>query len=194
MCFNSCKRRWRASEGLQLWLAKPVLAVCWRPASCNALLVSSCSAPLKQNSDALSTFLILLLCVSKHKRGERLCDGEWDTRQSFSKDVVRDTKRVRECLSYTNIPEITGKLQQMFPQSNFPSFSSFCVWLCRSLCFLKFLLYEGLTLKCQVLVFQKATARNETLNARFLARQGSFGNRWESHPYFWLDFCQQHRS
>ena len=110
VCFNSCKRRWRASAGLQLWLAKLPPAARRRGASCNALLISSCAAPLKQNADALSTFLILLFCVSKCKQGERLCGGEWDTRQSFSEDFVHDTKRVRECWSYTNIPEITGKL------------------------------------------------------------------------------------
>lgn len=32
------------------------------------------AAPLKQNSDALSTFPILLFCVRKCKR-ERLCEG-----------------------------------------------------------------------------------------------------------------------
>lgn len=97
-------------------------------------------------------------------------------RQLFSKDAVHDMERAREWFSYTNIPGITGKLEQMFPPSNFPSFSSFCVWLCRSLSFLRLLLYEGPTLKCQVSFLQKTTARNEALNARFIARQVS----WES--------------
>lgn len=52
---------------------------------------------------------IAFLCKEMQER-ERLCEGEWDTRQSFSKDVVCDTKGGRECLSYTNIPEIAGKL------------------------------------------------------------------------------------
>lgn len=34
------------------------------------------AAPLKQNSNALRTFPILLFCVSKSKQGERLCAGE----------------------------------------------------------------------------------------------------------------------
>lgn len=38
------------------------------------------AAPFKQNSDALSTFPILLFCVSKCKQGGSWCDRQWDTR------------------------------------------------------------------------------------------------------------------